>query len=767
MTYDALNRIESLLYPEDVTGNRKTCTPLYNRAGALEQVVIDGTSYLSRIAYDAKGQRSLIAYGNGLMTRYAYDPQTFRLIRLRTEGYAIPAAFTYQPIGTVFQDYAYTYDLVGNLLGLSDRTPGCGVPGTVLGTGALNRTFTYDPIYRLLSANGRECAASPASPWDDSPRCTDLTLAQNYAENYVYDPGGNISQLQHQAANGAFNRLFAFSNPSDLPVPIDNRLATMTIGQTISKYLYDDGGNLVQENTSRHFEWDHSDRMRAYRTQPGNAEPSVYAQYLYDSAGQRTKKLVRKQGGKVEVTVYVDGLFEYQSITNAGSVQKNNTLHVMDNQSRIALLRVGNPFSGDSTPAVQYQFGDHLGSSNVVVDGTGALVNREEYTPYGETSFGSFALKRYRFTGKERDEESGLAYHGARYYAPWLARWSSADPAGIVDGLNLYCYVRSNPLALVDGHGTDGTPPTPKENPSNTPPPIKQDEIPAGAADTPTGGKIIEYDSSKINEETQKSIENVQEYLGKTAEYAAQATAEGVVAAEKGAYNAVVDTAKAVVSGDPRLKRGPYAQAQLEMVLRPLDAIRATPPEGAGYLPYLGGYVLGILAPSGLAGNAEPAALEAGYVGGRNTGTGTLSFRGQQIPVRRINCAFCSIAGADAIPSTTSTSAANFEGLTEGPVKDAAAVGSLLAGRGLGSGTPDVVGSPADAHNFMTGFPEGTKFVLVYTQTAVSHAINARVGSFGLYYTDNQAFLGGLRVSFSLPSAAQVVHVFTAYNPWW
>ena len=83
-------------------------------------------------------------------------------------------------------------------------------------------------------------------------------------------------------------------------------------------------------------------------------------------------------------------------------------------------MRVGDARPDDRGPAVQFHLGDHLGSSNVVVDGTGALVNREEYTPYGETSFGSFARKRYRSPAKERDEESGLSYHGARYYAPWL-----------------------------------------------------------------------------------------------------------------------------------------------------------------------------------------------------------------------------------------------------------------------------------------------------------------------------------------------------------
>jgi RHS repeat-associated protein len=52
-----------------------------------------------------------------------------------------------------------------------------------------------------------------------------------------------------------------------------------------------------------------------------------------------------------------------------------------------------------------------------------------------------FAQKRYRYTDKERDDSSGLCYYGARYLAPWLARWISPDSAGAVDGLNLYIYV--------------------------------------------------------------------------------------------------------------------------------------------------------------------------------------------------------------------------------------------------------------------------------------------------------------------------------------
>ncbi|MBX9696109.1 MAG: RHS repeat-associated core domain-containing protein, partial [Cyanobacteria bacterium] len=62
--------------------------------------------------------------------------------------------------------------------------------------------------------------------------------------------------------------------------------------------------------------------------------------------------------------------------------------------------------------------------------------------------------KRYRYTGMERDEESGLSYHTARYYATWLGRWGSCDPKGIIEGLNVFEYCSSNPIIFFDSSGT-------------------------------------------------------------------------------------------------------------------------------------------------------------------------------------------------------------------------------------------------------------------------------------------------------------------------
>ena len=447
ISYDAFNLVKLMTYPEDVENQRRKLIQHYNRAGALERVVLDGDTFVERIVYNAKGQRVLIAYGNGIMTRYAYDAKTFRLMHLRTEGFSKPVDLTYRHTGLPFQEYGYEYDLVGNILGIHDRTPGGGIKDSDVGLDALDREFTYDAMNRLSSATGRECDRPPDNPWDDTPRCADLTKTRSYTEQYLYDVTGNIEHLRHVAnGGGSFTR--SFDHVGD-----NNRLSKLNIGITAFAYQYDGNGNMTGETTSRHFEWDRADRMRVYRTQTDASEPTVHAHYLYDGGGQRVKKFVRKQGGKIEVTVYIDGIFEHQRIIRGAAVEENNTLHVMDNQRRIAMVRVGNAFPADIAPAVKYHLSDHLGSSKAVIDSAGDLINGEEYTPYGENSFGSFAHKRYRFTGKERDEESGLNYHGARYYASWVGRWTSCDPAGTVDGLNLFMYVTNNPILLRDATG--------------------------------------------------------------------------------------------------------------------------------------------------------------------------------------------------------------------------------------------------------------------------------------------------------------------------
>ncbi len=243
------------------------------------------------------------------------------------------------------------------------------------------------------------------------------------------------------------NRLASASYPDPSPMP----------GGPISvSYSYDDCGQCVSEGVERKYEWDHAGRLRSFRNQATDAtEPTQYVHYLYDASGQRVKKLNRKQlGNDWDVVVYIDGVLEQRTQKRGATTKQGVVLHVLDGGKRLGMRRSDETF--DAKPENILVLSDHLGSGSVELDWSlGDFIDREEFRPYGETSFGSYAHKRYRFTGKERDEESGLNYHGARYYAPGLARWMSPDPKGLVAGVNLYGYVRGNPVRLSDPTGTE------------------------------------------------------------------------------------------------------------------------------------------------------------------------------------------------------------------------------------------------------------------------------------------------------------------------
>ncbi len=113
---------------------------------------------------------------------------------------------------------------------------------------------------------------------------------------------------------------------------------------------------------------------------------------------------------------------------------------------------------------VRYQLANHLGSASLEVDDQARILSYEEYSPYGSTTYQAVRSqlqvpKRYRFTAMERDDESGLNYHSARYYAPWLGRWTTTDPIGLGDGVNLYVYARLCPTRLADLSGNKATAP--------------------------------------------------------------------------------------------------------------------------------------------------------------------------------------------------------------------------------------------------------------------------------------------------------------------
>jgi len=457
MAYDALNRITSLELPEDMDSERKKIIPTYNTAGALEKVDLyspagpSTTNYVENIAYNAKGQRLLIAFGNGVMTRYTYDTATFRLLRQRSEKYTkstVGSTITYAYASGTRQDDAFNYDLVGNIVKLFDRLPDCGIGGT---PDELDREFEYDSIYRLTYADGRESdtqsgagsyiytdAPNPGTPYAGNVRF--------YSRTYSYDKLGNVQSVIQGGTNG-FTRSFTYNTGQNTLQKVEDATPTL-----IEDYTYDACGNQLSSSLNRHYIWNHADQLICYKNQVGMAAPTVFTQYDY--AGQdRVSKYVRT-GNDYERTIYIDGIFEYIKLEDTSGTYEKNYIHIMDDKSRIAEVRVGDLFPVDIANNAVYMIEDQIGSSVMRLDIHGTEIDREEYYPFGDSSLRTFIYKRYRYVGKERDQESGLYYYGARYYAAWTCRFISVDPlAGKYAQLTPYNYASNDPINNFDIDG--------------------------------------------------------------------------------------------------------------------------------------------------------------------------------------------------------------------------------------------------------------------------------------------------------------------------
>ncbi len=498
-SFDALNRTTEMIAPDD-----SRVRPGYNEAHLLERLEVnlrgeecDGrpvwTPFVTNIDYDAKGQRTLIEYGNGAATSCTYDPVTFRLSHLQTwrDAAAFPGDCP-QPTpdgwpGCQVQNLHYTYDPVGNLTHVRDDAQ----QAVYFRNKRVEPSadYTYDALYRLIEAAGREhlgqVGGAPApTSYNDRPRVgiplasSDGNAVGRYLERYVYDAVGNLERVIHRGSDPAhpgWTRAYAYDEPSLLePDRRSNRLSATAVGSTTETYSargdgYDAHGNMLCMPQLQAMQWDFKDQLRMTRRQAVNDDDGDGRQhqgertwYAYDGAGRRVRKVTETAAGQVrEERVYLGGFEVYRRHGVDPLVRE--TLAVADGERTVALVETRTQGLEGDTPArlVRYQLGNHLGSASLELDDRAQIISYEEYYPFGGTSFQAVRSqtetpKRYRYTGRERDEESGLYHNAARYYAPWLGRWTSCDPTGVADGLNLYAYVSNNPVRLVDPRGTNG-----------------------------------------------------------------------------------------------------------------------------------------------------------------------------------------------------------------------------------------------------------------------------------------------------------------------
>ena len=177
-------------------------------------------------------------------------------------------------------------------------------------------------------------------------------------------------------------------------------------------------------------------------------------------------KLIEKTGGIVEERIYLGGYEVYRKTISGTLDFERQTLHISDNTKKLATIETKTVENGSaiSTPIsnIRYQYDNHLGSASLELDENAAIISYEEYHPFGTTSYRSgrteteVSLKRYKYVGKERDEETGLYYYGARYYAGWIARFVSVDPLQFkYPHYTPFQYAGNKPISYIDLDGLE------------------------------------------------------------------------------------------------------------------------------------------------------------------------------------------------------------------------------------------------------------------------------------------------------------------------
>ena len=284
--YDALNRVTASTAPDG-----SVLRPTYNEANLLATLsanlrgAASATPFVTNIDYDAKGQRVLIEYGNDVTTTYSYDPLTFRLTNLTTTRTGFPAG------EQTVQDLSYTYEPADNITHIQDDADIQNVVFFRNRRVEPSTDFTYDAIYRLIQASGREQlglnGGTPLPPaptsYNDVPRVGlvgpgDGNAMGTYCEQYVYDNVGNFLTLIHKGsdpANPGWSRSYTYNEPSLLnPGQVSNRLSSSAISGNqplIEPYGYDLHGNMTAMPQLQQMQWDFNDHLYMTRRQAVNA----------------------------------------------------------------------------------------------------------------------------------------------------------------------------------------------------------------------------------------------------------------------------------------------------------------------------------------------------------------------------------------------------------------------------------------------------------------------------------------------------------------
>jgi RHS repeat-associated protein len=427
-SYDNKNRPVAV---NDLVNSRLE-TYQYDELGFLTRTTL-ANSLEILFELDFQGRRQKVTLPDSSGIRYDFDAVNLLSLKRVNSSDTI-----------LYQHFYSEYDLSGH----------CHLETLAKSTGAVH--VTYDPLGRAIRCQ------HPHFSWKaEEFDAVGNLLAQRietpqdvYSFKYKYD-----SLYQLTSEEGLFKNRYNFDslhnrrnkNGGEYDVNKVNEL----LSEGATSYVYDKCGNLIEKKSplaSIQYSYDALNRLHIVK------DGNTLAKYTYDSNNRRMDKQLWKDGALISSLRFI-----YLGENEIGAVDDSEKVVELRLLGESSIVKQERAVALELYDKVYIPLHDCRGSISALINtSTGDVEERYYYSAFGEEKAfdatnheipNSIIGNFWRYSGKRIDEETGLLYFGQRYYNQQVGRWLTCDPAGYVDGPNLYAYVANRPLLYFDPYG--------------------------------------------------------------------------------------------------------------------------------------------------------------------------------------------------------------------------------------------------------------------------------------------------------------------------